>query len=55
MRDDVRESVLREEGRVGKLSIEGFKPGNIEDCEGMVWDDDREAVLRDLRCMFKLA
>ncbi len=46
MGDDVREAVLREEGREGKLSIEGFKIWNIEGCEGTMRDDDREAVLR---------
>ncbi len=35
---------LKEEGRVGKLSIEGFKTGNIEGCEGTVRDNDRGSV-----------
>ncbi len=35
---------LKEEGRVGKLSIEGFKIKNIEGCERTVRDNDRGTV-----------
>ncbi len=36
--------MLREEGRVGKLSIEGFKPRKIEGCEGTARDNVRGSV-----------
>ncbi len=29
---------------MGNLSIEGFKPGNIEGCEGKVRDNDKGSV-----------
>jgi hypothetical protein len=35
---------LKEEGRVGKLTIEGFKIKNIEGCERTVRDNDRGTV-----------
>ncbi len=45
--DDVGEAVLREEGREGKLSIEGFKTGNYLGLREDFGDDVREAVLRE--------